>query len=280
MKQTVKKYGNWALVSGGSKGIGLAFADQLAKAGHSIILVARGQEALQARAKELSERHGVPVETVAVDLAQPDGPRQLFEQTRDKEVGLAILSAGMETTGHFTKVPVEDHRALLALNIQAPAELARLYGAEMVKRGRGGIVFLSSLFAYQGVPLVANYAASKAYILTLGEALHVELRPHGVDVLVVSPGLTDTEMPANMPVNFKKMPITQHKPARVARVGIRALGRKASVVPGPLNKIYAFENRFIPRLWPVRLFGFLLRNATHKDRRAELLNLKTAGRSA
>jgi hypothetical protein len=78
-------------------------------------------------------------------------------------------------------------------------------------------------------------------------------------------------MPSQMPVNFRKMPLTLHKPAKVARVGLRSLGRKASVVPGLINKVFAFENRFIPRLWPTRLFGMLTRNALHKDRREELL---------
>lgn len=280
MKRTTNKYGTWALVTGGSAGIGLAFADQLAKARYNVILVARGEQKLDAGATKIAKRNGVQVETIQLDLSATGAPQELFEQTKGKAVGLLVLSAAMETTGHFTKVPAGSHSSLVMLNVLAPAELARLYGAEMVKRGRGGIVFLSSLFGYQGVPLVANYAASKAYILALGEALHVEMRPHGVDVLVVSPGLTDTDMPAKMPVNFNKMPITRHKPAKVARIGLRALGRKASVVPGLINKIYAFENRFIPRIWPTRLFGFLLRHAMHKDRRAGLLNLKSARKGA
>lgn len=274
MKNTLKKYGNWALVTGGSSGIGLSFADQLAEQGHNIIIVARGEEALAASAAEISNRHGVEVETIAMDLRLPDAPQQLFLKTNDREVGLIVLSAGMETTGHYTKVPAKTHRSLIDLNIQAPAELARLYGAQMVQRGRGGIVFLSSLFGYQGVPLVANYAASKAYILTLGEALHVEMKPLGVDVLVVSPGLTDTKMPENMPVNFNRMPLTRHKPEKVVRTALRKLGHQASVVPGLVNKIYAFENRFIPRLWPTHLFGFLLRMNLKKDHRSQLLNMK------
>jgi len=275
MSKTDSKYGEWALITGGSAGIGLAFAHELAAKGQNLILVARGQKALDASADELAAQYGVKVQTVAIDISTPEGPRDLYEQTKDKQPGLVVLSAGMESTGHFTKVATEAHRNLIDLNVQAPAELARLYGADMVARRKGGIVFLSSVFGYQGVPLVANYAASKAYILALGEALHVEMKPHGVDVLVVSPGLTDTALASNMPVNFRKMPITKHKPAKVARVGLKALGRKASVVPGFLNNIFVLENRFIPRLWPVHLFGFLLRNAMHKDKRPQLLNLKS-----
>ena len=275
MKRKFTKYGKWALVVGGSSGIGRAFAEQMAAAGMDIVLVARGQSALEETAKTITERYKVRAEIITTDMTAPDASQHLFDQTADKDIGLIVLSAGIETTGDFTTVNLKSHRNLIQLNIQAPAELARLFGAKMANQGRGGIIFLSSLFGYQGVPLVANYAASKAYILTLGEALNVELKPHGVDVLVVSPGLTDTAMPAKMPVNFRKMPITLHKPAKVARVGLRALGRKASVVPGFVNKVYAFENRFIPRLWPTKLFGFLLRNAMKPEHKATLLRQRT-----
>ena len=120
---------------------------------------------------------------------------------------------------------------------------------------------MSSLFGYQGVPYVANYSASKAYILSLGEALNVELKPLGIDVTVLSPGMTITPMTDKMSVDFNKMPITRHTPDAVARVGLNALGKKATVVPGLINKIYAWENRFIPRSWPVKLFGFLVKRA-------------------
>ncbi len=131
----------------------------------------------------------------------------------------------------------------------------------MAARGRGGILFISSLFGYQGIPHVASYAATKAYILSLGEALHVELKPRGVDVTVLSPGLTDTDMP----INFSRMPIYAQHPGQVAKTGLNALGRKATVVSGLLNKFYAWENRFLPRSFPVSLFGFLIRRAYKED---------------
>lgn len=271
MTRKLTKYGKWALVVGGSTGIGRAFAEQIAASGMDIVLVARGKPELEKTAESIIEQYNVRVETIAIDMVSLDAPQELFDKTADKDIGLLVLSAGMETTGDFTIVDLKFHRNLIQLNIQVPAELSRLFGQKMADQGRGGIIFLSSLFGYQGVPLVANYAASKSYILTLGEALNVELKPHGVDVLVVSPGLTETAMSANMPVNFGKMPITKHQPDKVARIGLWALGRKASIVPGLMNKIYAFENRFIPRLWPTMLFGFLLRNAMKPEHKASLL---------
>ena len=271
MKRKFRKYQDWAVITGGSNGIGFAFADQLAREGLNIVLVARREGPLQEAADTLRKRHGVKAETVALDMSVDGAPEALYEATQGKKVGMLVLSAGVETTGDYTKVDLASHRNLIKLNIQAPAELARLYGEDMSRRGSGGIVFLASLFAYQGVPTVANYSASKAYILSLGEGLNVEFKKRGVDVIVVSPGLTDTNMPAAMPVNFKKMPITLGKPEFVARVGLKSLGRKASVVPGFLNKIYAFENRFIPRMWPTKLFGFLMQRAMTPETRAELV---------
>lgn len=133
MSKTDSKYGDWALITGGSAGIGLAFAHELAAKGQNLILVARGQKALDASADELIAKHGVEVQTVAIDISAPDGPRELYEQTRGRQPGLVIFSAGMETTGHYTKVSAEAHRNLIDVNVQAPAELARLYGGELCR---------------------------------------------------------------------------------------------------------------------------------------------------
>lgn len=274
MKNFTKKYGKWALVTGGSSGIGLEFAHQLAAQGMNLILVARRGDVLATHATELSQKFKIDVLPIACDLTQVNAVETLHEELRDKDVGLVVMSAGTETTGHFTKVPLDRHSQLATLNMDVPMRMSRVFGEDMVKRRRGGLIFLSSLFGYQGVPMVANYAASKAYILTLGEALNVEMKPFNVDVLVLSPGLTKTEMPAQMPINFNKVPMLTSSPKHVVRTALRALGNKATVVPGITNKIYAWENRFIPRSFPVKLFGFLLKNALHKNNRAELLHTK------
>jgi hypothetical protein len=178
-----------------------------------------------------------------------------------KAIATELAARGVNIIG--TSLDDNDH--MLQLNVQAPMQLAKVFGKKMARRGRGGILFISSLFAYQSIPWVANYAATKAYILSLGEALHVEMKRHGVDVTVLSPGLTDTAMPARMPINFTRIPLFKQQPQQVARAGINALGRKATVVPGLLNKFYAWENRLLPRSLPVALFGFLIRRAFRKE---------------
>lgn len=271
-RHIVKRYGKWALITGASTGIGLEFARQLASEGMNLAMVARRGDLLSARAEELSREFDVETMPIARDLIDEGAVEAIFHQLIDREIALVVMNAGAETTGHFTKVALERHTHLQRLNVDVPMRMAHLFGQAMLERGRGGLIFVSSLFGYQGVPLVANYAASKAYVLSLGEALHVEMKPFGVDVLVLSPGLTNTEMPAQMPVDFARMPITKSAPHHVVRVALASLGRKATVVPGLANKFYAWENRFIPRNWPVKLFGFLLKNAMHKKSRAALLH--------
>jgi len=255
------KYGPWALVTGASSGIGKSISEQLAQKGLSLVAVARNQANLETLKNDLEAKYAIQVVTIAEDLSKPGASSSIAEQTAGIDIGLLIANAGIETNGPFIDNDADDENQLLALNIVSPMQLSHVFARRFAERGRGGILLTSSLFGYQGVPYVANYSASKAYILSLGEALNVELQPFGIDVTVLSPGLTKTPMIDNMSVDFNKMPITSHTPDEVAKVGLSALGNKATVVPGLINKIYAWENRLIPRSWPVKLFGFLIKRA-------------------
>ena len=266
MSDFVEKYGPWAIVTGANAGIGKAIATELAARGVNIIGVARRQALLDTLQQELSEQYGVEVRTIRADLTDPESISKIELLTSDLDIGLVVPNAGVEMSGAFINSSLEANEQMLKLNVTAPMQLAKIFGEKMAARGRGGILFISSLFGYQGIPHVASYAATKAYILSLGEALHVELKPRGVDVTVLSPGLTTTDMPANMPLNFNKIPIFSQTPEQVARTGLKALGRQATVVSGLLNKFYAWENRLLPRHFPVALFGFLIKRAFRRDR--------------
>lgn len=261
MKNFKYKYGPWALVTGASSGIGKSISEQLAQQGLNLVAVARNQANLDTLKNDLEAKYAIQVETIAEDLSKPGASSLIAEQTAGIDIGLLIANAGIENNGPFIDNDANDESHLLALNIVSPMQLSHIFARRFSERGRGGILLTSSLFGYQGVPYVANYSASKAYILSLGEALNVELQPLGIDVTVLSPGLTKTPMIDNMSVDFNKMPITSHTPDVVAKVGLSALGNKATVVPGLINKIYAWENRLIPRSWPVKLFGFLIKRA-------------------
>ena len=267
MKNFKQKYGPWALVTGASTGIGRSISEQLAQQGLNLVAVARNQSKLEILKNDLEAKYDIQVKTISEDLSKPAASSEIAEQTADIDIGLLVANAGIENNGPFIDNDANDESRLLALNIVSPMQLSHIFAKRFTDRGKGGILLISSLFGYQGVPYVANYSASKAYILSLGEALNVELKPLGIDVTVLSPGMTKTPMTDNMSVDFNRMPITQHAPEVVASVGLNALGKKATVVPGLINKIYAWENRFIPRSWPVKLFGFLVSRASTGDKK-------------
>lgn len=261
MNDFQNKYGPWALVTGANAGIGKAIAHELAGRQLNIVAVARRAHLLETVKTELEKQHGVQVRTLALDLTEADAVDKIDDSVRDLTIGLIVPAAGMAVADGFIATAPERHTAMAQLNMVVPMQLVHRFAGKMAERGRGGVLLVSSLFAYQGIPYVANYAATKAYILTLGEALHVELGKRGVAVCVLSPGLTDTDMPANLPLDFSKLPMSYQSPQAVAKTGVNALGRKSTVVSGVINKFYAWQNRLIPRALPVSLFGFLIKRA-------------------
>lgn len=267
MSKLLSKYGQWALITGASSGIGRAFALQLAQQGFSLVLVARDQQALEKLSTELQSRHQTNTMVVASDLSTSNAVSELYSKVSSLNIGMLIPSAGVDEMGQFIEKDYKLIEKMLLLNIQAPTKLAHLFAQKMQTRKRAAIILVSSIFAYQGIPNFAGYAASKSYILTLGETLNVEMSKHGIDVLVLSPGLTDTPFSQSMPVDFSKIPMIAQQAAQVARTGLRSIGKKPTVVSGILNKFYAWENRLIPRSWPVKLFGFLINRAMKSHRR-------------
>jgi len=279
MRNLKKTYDGHALITGASSGIGQEFARELAKQGFNLVLVARNEVALNQLSQELKKQHNIEIRVVAIDLAQTGAVKSLYEQVNDIEIGLLIPSAGVDEMGQFLEKDYAALQHMLRLNIEAPSELTHLFGRKMAEqqslkeRGkRSGIILVSSLFAYQGIPNFATYAATKSYILTLGEALTVEMGEKDIDVLTLSPGLTATPFAEGLKMNLKLLPMIAQNPTSVARLGLSSLGNKKTVVSGFLNKFYAWENRLIPRSWPVHLFGFLIGNAmkSYNKRQAQL----------
>jgi len=261
MKSLIKRYGHWALITGASSGIGFEFAKNLAKQGFNLVLVARRSELLNTQALEFKNLYGIDVRVVAIDLTEPNAVKALYDGVADLDIGLIIPSAGVDEMGDFLIKDYVDLERMIKLNVSVPTELVHVFGSKLSLRKKSGVILVSSLFGYQGIPLFSTYAATKAYILMLGEALNVELRKKGIDVLVLSPGLTDTPFAHGLEMNLSLLPMFVQKPKSVAMTGLKNLGRGATVVPGLLNKLYAWENRFLPRSWPVKLFGALIGNA-------------------
>lgn len=250
----MRDYGKWALVAGASVGLGEAFARALARRGMNLLLMARGRERLDALAGDLRARHGVEVRCLATDLGQPDLARVTGEFVAGLEVGLMVYNAAASAIGPFLDRPIEDHLKVVDVNCRGPVVLAHMLGAAMAKRGRGGIVLMTSTAGSQGGPWLASYAASKAFNLILAEGLWDELRQHGVDVIACRAGATATPGYAASNPRPSKVPLLN--PDVVAERTLRALGRGPSVVPGLFYRWSAFVmDRLMPRRLAIRIMG-------------------------
>lgn len=248
-----ERYGPWALVAGASAGLGEAFARLLAARGLHVLLLARRQEALERLATDLRRAHGVEVRAEAIDLARRDLAAAVERTAAGLEVGLLVYNAAHSVIGPFVDRPLDEHLRVIDVNCRGPLTLAHLLGGEMARRGRGGVVLMTSLAASQGNPLLASYAASKAFELVLAEGLWAELRGRGVDVLACRAGATRTPgYAASRP--RRSVPLME--PEDVARQALDALGRGPGVVTGALNRVAAFAfGRLLPRRASIGLMG-------------------------
>lgn len=265
MKSLTAKYGGWAVVTGATAGIGKSFAHQLAREGMHVVLVARSEDALQATAEELQTRYAIQTRVLALDLAHPIAAETLDLETLDLDVGLLVSNAAVEQRGAFVSHSVEELRNAIDLNITTPTELGQRFGRRFVKRRRGGIIFVSGSIGYQAVPHMANYAATKAHQVNLAEALYYELRSSGIDVLGLSPGLTQTPMVGRLEqsIRFGRVGMMKLRPDYVAKVGLKLLGRRPSGVVGRQYKLFAMlTKRVLSRAQGAWLFGTLIRIAS------------------
>jgi short-subunit dehydrogenase len=245
------RYGDWAVVTGASDGIGRAMARDLAARGFNLVLVARRNDALQDLGRELSQRHAVSCVAIASDLGTAEGRRAVIEGTEGLDIGLLVAAAGFGTSGDFVGNPLEPERQMLAVNCDAVLELTWHYARRFVARGRGGIVLMSSVLAFQGAPRSAHYAATKAWVQTFAEGLRVELRPHGVDVLASAPGPVASGFATLADMRMGPM----LRADDVARVTLAALGRAGTVRPGWLSKLMGWSLAALPRWARVKVLA-------------------------
>jgi short-subunit dehydrogenase len=237
------RYGPWALVTGASAGIGAEFARQLSEMGLNLVLVARRRQRLEDLARDLESRNKVQVRIVTADLSRPDFLPLIFSATESIEIGLLVNNAGFGIAGRFLEHELEQELALLDVNCRAYVILCHVFGRQMARRKRGGMIFVSSVSAYISTPFEASYAASKVYELFLAEALGYELRKDHVDVLALCPGSTDTEFHeiagsravAAMPVQ------------PVVKSALQNLGKKPVAITGWHNRLLVYLLKLAPR---------------------------------
>ena len=240
----------WALVTGASGGLGTEIARGLAARGSNLVLSARSAEPIAMLGEELRQRHGIEVALEADDLSVPGSAEALAARlaARGIEPDILVNNAGFGLNSPFLEQDLDRVRAMLQLNLVSLTELTHVFGRAMAARGHGRILLVSSLSAFQPSPLLAAYAASKAYVLSFGEALNVELGGQ-VGVTVLVPGLMDTGF--NSAAGFETPAMLQRTvlpPARVAEIGLDALfAGRSSVVAGRINRVLAFSNRLLSR---------------------------------
>jgi uncharacterized protein len=253
-----RRYGPWAVVTGASEGIGRALAVELARRGLHLVLVARREHLLQALATDLRRDHGIECSVVAADMADADALRQLADATHELDVGLLVAAAGFGSSGALADTDLENELNMVDVNCRAVLGLSWHFARRFKARGRGGLVLLSSLVAFQGVPRAANYAATKAYIQTLAEGLRMELQAYGVDVLASAPGPIASGFAQRAHMRMS----ASLQPEVVARASLDALGRSTTVRPGWLSKALGWSLALLPRWAMVQVMAQVMKGMT------------------
>jgi short-subunit dehydrogenase len=243
-------------VAGASEGLGAAWSHGVAARGLNVLMLARRPELLEETARAVRERHGVEVRTAAMDLAAAELPAQLERLTEGVEVGFAVYNAAYSAQGPFLELPLIQQLLCIDVNVKGPVTLAHVLGGKMAARGRGALVVMSSITAFQGSPYISTYGATKAFNLNFGEGLWFELSRRGVDVLACAAGAVKT--PSLLRASPQGEP-GMIEPEQVVAEALATLGRAPMLVPGRFNRFATF---FMRRVMTRRMAVGILGNRT------------------
>ena len=259
------RYGPWAVVTGASSGIGKAISAKLAETGLNLVLVARRRNVLEEMKKDFLSRNKIEVRVVALDLAKETADEELEAACEELDVGLLVAAAGFGTSGSFLDANPAREVEMLAVNCRALLSASLHFGQRFAKRGRGGMILMSSIVGFQGMPYAAHYAATKAYVQTLAEGLNAELSAFGVDVLAAAPGPTDSGFAKRAEMKMGKA----LQPEEIAQPILDALGRKTTILPGFLSKLLVYSLIPLPRWARIRIMGSVMSGMTkHQNKNA------------
>ena len=242
----------YALITGASKGIGKAIAFELAKHNYDLLLTARSGKLLQQAAEEIKKLYPVTIHFLSLDLSVLNASQKLFDWCTENNFPVAVLvnNAGFGLSGSFEKISLAETNDLLQLNINVPTQLCWLFIPLLKLQTRAYILNISSSTAYQAIPLLTVYAASKAYILRFSRALQHELSQTTISVTCLSPGPTDTDWAKTANVSDKVLKMADKfnmSPQKVAAIGIKAMFKKRTeVIAGFTNKLGAFVAWLLP----------------------------------
>jgi short-subunit dehydrogenase len=243
----------YALITGASKGIGKSIAEELAARNINLLLVARSGSLLQELAKELSKKFGIKTDHLAIDLTEPSAPARINNWVTEKGYGINILvnNAGYGLSGAFENYSAEQHRDMMQVNMTVPVSLCHIFLPELKKHTNSYILNIASSAAYQAVPGLTSYAASKSFMLSFSRGLQYELRKTNISVTVVSPGGTDTDFANRAQVAATALKAGERvnmTPEAVGKLAVNAMfARKTEMITGFVNKLGAFLVWLLPK---------------------------------
>ena len=253
---------NTTLITGASSGIGEVFARKLAARGRNVLLVARSEDKLITLCNELGRSNSIRAQHIAMDLSKPESPARLFEETgkRGLVIDMLVNNAGFGSFGDFSKLELARELNMIDLNVRSLVEITHRFLIPMRQRKQGAIVNVASTAGFQAVPFMTTYAATKAFVLSFSEALWEENRPHGIKVMALCPGVTET--------NFFEAARGKKPPARVAQTpedvvetALRGLARgKSHIISGWTNRAMVEAERITPRDLVTRMAGRMMRS--------------------
>lgn len=256
--------GKWALITGASSGFGRDYAELLAGMGLNLVVTARREDRLIKLKKKIESANDVRVEVVICDLAVHGQAVELRDQLQSQEIEVEVLinNAGLGVYGMFSEISQDQIMEMLQVDVVALTELTKVFSEQMITRRSGYILLVSSIAAYQPSPTYAVYAAAKSYVLSLGEALNYELKPHGVSVSVVSPGVTATEffeVAGQKLTFFQRMSISKSMP--VAKKALQAMfAGSPNTIPGLMNKMTVFLTKIVPSEMKKKIVYLTMKN--------------------
>jgi uncharacterized protein len=251
------KFGPWAIVTGASSGIGKEFARQLAAYGLNLVLVARRLSLLQDLGKQLEREFGILYRTIQADLAEDESVKRIADATDDLDVGLLISNAGTGRPGKFLSFKESDLNYILYLNAVSHLRLTHYFGNRLARRKKGGILLTGAMGAIDGVPYMANEAATKGYIQSLAKSLHAEFKEFGINITVLLTTPTDTPIVPQLGFNKDTMPMKPLSVEQCVTETLLALGaNRITVMPGLKFRI---ANAMIPASISRRITGNLMK---------------------